>query len=104
MLLAQGGGLVQLLPAFLLIAALFYFMMYLPQKRQQQARRQMLAGLKKNDHVVTIGGIHGTIVALRKEGDRVTLKLDESSNMRVDFEISAIARVQSDEPGEEKSS
>jgi preprotein translocase subunit YajC len=51
----------------------------------------MLSKLKKNDHVVTIGGIHGTIVAVRDK--EIVLKVDESSNLKLKFARSAIAKV-----------
>ena len=37
--------------------ALFYFLMIRPQKREQADRQKLLNALKKNDRVVTIGGI-----------------------------------------------
>lgn len=98
-LLAQegaGGGIAQLLTLFLPLIVLFYFLVLRPQRRQQEARVQMLSNLKKNDHVVTIGGLHGTIVQVKRETDRVTLKVDETGNTRIDFDLSAVARVVTD--------
>ncbi len=77
---------------FILIAAfvaLFYFMLIRPQQKRQKQRNMMLASLKKGDRIVTIGGLHGTIVDLTE--DKVTLKVNESS--RLVFERSAVNAV-----------
>ena len=57
---AQGGGgppgfviLFYLVPILLL----FYFMLIRPERQKQARHQYMLASLKKNDRVVTIGGI-----------------------------------------------
>ena len=47
--------------------------------------------LKKNDQVVTIGGIHGKVVSVR--GDEVMLKLDKKGDVRVTFNKSAVSRI-----------
>jgi preprotein translocase subunit YajC len=39
-----------------------YFLLMRPEQRKQEME-QLLASLKKNDHVVTVGGICGTVVA-----------------------------------------
>ena len=96
-----GGGM--LLP-FLAIGVLFYFLMIRPQRRQKQQQRDMLGAMKKNDRVVTIGGIKGTIANIQREADEVTLKIDESSGTKLRLQISAIARViTDDDDGETKS-
>jgi preprotein translocase subunit YajC len=48
----------------------------------------MLAELSKNDRVVTIGGVIGTVVEVRE--NEVVLKVDESSNTRMRFSRNAI--------------
>lgn len=48
----------------LLMAVIFYFLLYRPQKKQQNKRAEMLDNLKKDDRIVTIGGVYGTITAL----------------------------------------
>lgn len=75
----------------LILFAVIYFMMILPKKRQDKQRQQMLETMKKGDRVRTIGGILGNIVEARP--DRVLLKVDETSNTKIWFERSAIARV-----------
>ena len=73
----QGSG--ALMVVFLQIAALvaiFYFLLIRPQRAQQRQHQDMLKALKKNDEVVTSGGIVGRVVHIKE--DRVTLQSDES--------------------------
>ena len=49
----------------------------------------MVKNLKKNDEVVTTGGLFGTVVNVRPES--ITLRIDE--NVRVEVEPAAIVRL-----------
>jgi len=71
------------------IFIIFYFLLIRPQKKAQDEHKKMIASLKKNDDVVTSGGIHGTIVNVKEAA--VTLKVDD--NVKIDVEKSCIARV-----------
>jgi preprotein translocase subunit YajC len=72
------------------VAIIFYFLLVRPQKRERDKQDQILKGLKKNDRVVTIGGVVGTIVNIEPDGDTVTLRVDD--NTRMVFLRSAIQR------------
>ena len=80
---------------------LFYFLMIRPQRREQSRRVQMLGGVKKNDRVVTIGGVYGVVANVNREADEVTLKVDETTNTKLRITLSSIARVLGDEPSDE---
>ena len=103
---AGGGGgdsslmLVQFAP-FIAIAVLFYFMLIRPQRREQARRLEMLSGVKKNDRVITAGGIYGVVTNVYREADEVTLKVDEATNTKLRVTLSSIARVLGDEPSDE---
>lgn len=73
----------------ILVVVVFYFMLLRPQRKREQERVKMLNSLKKGDKVVTIGGLHGSIVDLNEQ--KVTLKVNENS--RLVFERSAINQV-----------
>jgi preprotein translocase subunit YajC len=102
LLLAQGDpgggqapltGLLGPLFPFLMIAVLFYLLMIRPERRKRAELAEMLRNLKKNDRVVTIGGIFGTVLTAGKDSDEVTLKVDESTNTKLRMQRNAIARV-----------
>lgn len=86
-----------MMPALLIIMVVFYLLFILPQRKEQRTRKEMLSNLKKNDHVVTIGGIYGVVVNVRPEIDEVTLRVDDTSNTRIRVTQAAIARVTADE-------
>lgn len=81
----NGFGLTQIL-TFGLMFGVLYFLLIRPQQKRQRERTQLLSSIKKGDRVITIGGLHGTIVDLTDE--KVTLKVGENS--RLVFERSAI--------------
>lgn len=91
-------GLESMLPMLAVMGIVIYFLMIRPQSKERKTRAAMLAGVKKNDRVVTIGGILGTVLAVKD--DEVTLKVDESSNTKITFSRSAIQRVVSTSPGD----
>jgi preprotein translocase subunit YajC len=78
-----GGGLTALLFPMAAIAVFWYFLLLRPQKREQAKRDNLLKELKKNDRVVTIGGIIGTVANLTPDGKEVTLKVDDNTRLRM---------------------
>ena len=87
------GGMLPLLVPVIIMFGVFYLLLIRPQRKQEKKRRAMLENLQKNDKVVTIGGIHGVVANIRPEDDVVTLKIDESGNVRIRMARSAISRV-----------
>ena len=53
----QGSPWVMMVP-LLLMFVVIYFMMIRPQRRQAKERENMISNLKKDDHVLTNGGIY----------------------------------------------
>lgn len=82
---------------------LFYFIFIVPERRRKSEEATMMSSLKKNDRVVTIGGIHGTVVAASADSNVVTLRIDENGNTRIKVNRSAIARVGSVKDGQDSS-
>ncbi|MCZ6815071.1 MAG: preprotein translocase subunit YajC [Planctomycetota bacterium] len=96
--LSQSGkpvGLFDYLPMFAVMGLIFYFLLIRPQSKEKKKRAKMLSQIKKNDRVVTIGGIVGTVATVKE--DEVTLKVDESNNTKITFTRVAIQRVMSAE-------
>lgn len=94
----QGGpdGILRLvLPAlpWIMIGVLFYLMLLRPERRKRAEMDRMLRSLKKNDRVITVGGIFGTVVQASQDADEVTLRIDESNNTRIRVLRSSISRV-----------
>ena len=88
---AAGGNPWQLLVPVVLIGFLFYFMLIKPERRKQNRHREMLENLKKNDRVVTAGGIKGIVSAVNRDQQEVTLTIDESTGTKIRVNLSSIA-------------
>lgn len=54
---------------------IFYFLLIRPQQKKQQELNKMIQELKKGDHVVTSGGIIGTIAGI--QNDYLILKVGD---------------------------
>jgi preprotein translocase subunit YajC len=97
----RGGGneLYGMLLPMVAIAFLWYFLLLRPQRKEQSRRQDLLSALKKNDRVVTIGGILGTVVTTSADGKEVTLKVDDNTRLRM-LRSSIQSVLKDDEPGE----
>jgi preprotein translocase subunit YajC len=73
----------------LLLVLIFYFLLIRPQQKQQKEHQKMIQSLKKNDQVVTAGGIYGTVVNVKES--TFIMRIDE--NVRCEVEKSAISRI-----------
>jgi len=84
------------------IGIFFYFIVMRPQMKAQKDKRKqhddLMKNLKKNDKVVTVGGIIGTVAEVTD--DRVTLKIDD--NTRIKFTRSSIQELLGDKKETDK--
>ena len=60
------GTLVQLLP-MVAIVVVFWFVLIRPQRKKDKAVKSMLANLKAGDRICTIGGVFGTVTAIKDD-------------------------------------
>lgn len=79
-----------IIPLVIMFGVMYIFMIR-PQKRRQLERDTMLKSLKKNDHVMTNGGIFGIVD--RVSDSEVMLKVDESKGVKIRVARSAIGNV-----------
>ncbi len=54
-----GGGLLELLFPILIVGLIMWFLVINPQRKQAKARNEMLGAVKRNDTIVTGGGVVG---------------------------------------------
>ncbi len=60
---AQSGGLGAFVPLIAMVV-IFYFLLIRPQQKKAKQHQAMLDALKRDDMVVTTGGVHGKITGL----------------------------------------
>ena len=58
-----GGGLGPFVPLIAMVV-IFYFLLIRPQQKKAKQHQAILDGLKRDDMVVTTGGVHGKITGL----------------------------------------
>ncbi len=85
-----GGQMMFMIPAML---ALMYFMVLRPEQKRKKEQQTLLSSVKQGDRVVTLGGMHGTVVRLTEK--TVVLRVDA---VNMTFDRVAIARVERDDP------
>lgn len=72
------GPLVTILP-FILIFVIMYFMVIRPQQKRAREHQEMLRRLKRNDEVMTSGGIYGKVIDLKE----TVVTLEVAPNVRI---------------------
>jgi preprotein translocase subunit YajC len=102
---AGGGGFFEN-PSFLIMMMvtflLMYFLLMRPEQRKKKEAAELLASLKTNDHVVTIGGICGVVTNLSPSF--VTIRVDDKTGAKIRVLRSAISRVGTPEEAEKEDS
>ena len=74
----MGGDMITTVVMMLAMVAIFYFLLIRPQRKKDKQVKDMLSALKVGDRICTIGGLYGTIAALKD--DTVTLTLGSLQN------------------------
>ena len=77
---SDGLGSIMLFAPYILLAIGFYFLIMRPQQKRAKMLRDAIAAIKKNDQVVTSGGIMG--------------KVTKVSDASVEVEIAPTVKVQ----------
>ena len=75
---------------FLVFGGLILLSMF-GQRKEKKRKDQMLSSLSKHDQVQTVGGIIGRVVSV--SDNKVTLKVDENSNVKMTFKLQSIESV-----------
>ena len=82
-------GLTTLIPLILIIAV-FYFFMIRPENKKKKKAAEMRANLKVGDMITTIGGVIGTVCAVKEE----TIVIETGADrVRIEFTKWAISTV-----------
>ena len=86
-----SGG-INIFFALMMAMLVFFFLSQRSQQKKRERKRQALSdSISKNDRVLTIGGVIGTVHTVKD--NEVVLKVDESTNTKVTFVKSAVQRV-----------
>jgi preprotein translocase subunit YajC len=84
----QPGGLDSLLITFVPLMIIFYLFFIRPENKRRKQKEELLGAIKPKDKVVTVGGLHGSVVEV--DGDEVVLLVDPKKDVKLRFRRSAI--------------
>ena len=74
-----GPGPMMTIFPFILIFVIMYFMVIRPQQKKTKEHQEMLNKLKRNDEVMTSGGIYGKVIDLKD----TVVTLEVAPNVRI---------------------
>ncbi len=80
---ANQPGMEGMFIPLMLMAVVFYFLILRPQTKERKKHDQMVNALKKNDRVITAGGIIGTVANVSPDSNEITIKIDDNTRIRV---------------------
>jgi len=79
---------------------IFYFLLIRPESKRKKEKEALLSSLKPKDKVVTVGGLHGTVVEV--DGDEVVLLVDPRKDVKLRFRRSSVDMVAAAEEREKR--
>ena len=77
------------LPMFILMFAILYFILIRPQLNEQKAKDNMIKNLKKNDKIITNGGLVGNILEFQGKNDQYII-IDNNAGSKIKLLRSAV--------------
>jgi preprotein translocase subunit YajC len=72
-----------------LLFVVFYFFIIRPQRKREDTRKSMIEAVQKGDRIVTVGGIHATVLKV----DEGSILAEVDQNVKLRFDKNAIASV-----------
>ena len=92
-----GGGILELLFPLILVGGIMWFLVIRPQRQQQKARAEMLSNVRRNDTVVTGGGLVGKVTKVIDDAE-VEVQIAPDVKVRALRAMLADVRVKGDAP------
>lgn len=71
----------------------FYLLVIRPEQRRNKQKQDLIGSIKKNDKVLTVGGIYGVVANVKPNDDEVVLKIDEDKDIKIRVTKGSIAQV-----------
>ncbi|MEM1167426.1 MAG: preprotein translocase subunit YajC [Planctomycetota bacterium] len=91
-----SSGVPSMLPLLAIMFGFLILMMFMSgraQKKEQRKRQEMLDSLRRQDRVLTRGGLIGTVAEFRNSKQEVVLKVDEQAGVKLTFAREAVQQV-----------
>jgi len=95
-----GGDFITPLAPLVLIFVIFYFLLIRPQQKRAKEHKNMVENLRRNDRVVTGGGIIGKITKVG-EGEEVEVEIAPETKVKL-YRSTITAVLSKTEPANDK--
>ena len=93
---AAGGSMLGGFMPLVLIFVFFYLFLLRPQQKKAKEHQQLLNSLKRDDKIITSGGIYGTVVSVKE--NIVEVKIANGVNVQLaKASISTVIATQDDD-------
>ncbi len=86
-----GNPMMQFLPLMIIMFAVMYFLIIRPQKQKEKKRQEMISNVRKQDRIVTAGGVHGVVVTVKE--NNVIVRVDDAKDVKIKVDKSALTSV-----------
>ena len=91
-LMAKAGNpMMQFLPLMIIMFAVMYFLIIRPQKTKEKKRLEMISNIRKQDRIVTVGGVHGVVVSVKE--NEIIVRVDDAKDVKLKIDKSAVTSV-----------
>jgi preprotein translocase subunit YajC len=87
----QGNPMMQFLPLLIIMFAIMYFLIIRPQKTKEKKRLELISNVRKQDRIVTTGGVHGVVTSVKE--NEVLIRVDDAKDVKLKIDKSAITSV-----------
>ncbi len=87
----QGNPMMQFLPLMVIMFAVMYFLIIRPQKQKEKKRQAMMSNVRKQDRIITAGGVHGVVVSVKDS--EVIVRVDDAKDVKIKIDKSALTSV-----------
>lgn len=88
---ADGNPMMQFLPLLIIMFAIMYFLIIRPQKTKEKKRLAMISNVRKQDKIVTTGGMHGVVTSVKE--NEVIVRVDDAKDVKLRIDKSAITSI-----------
>lgn len=78
---AQQPSMLASFVPLILIFLIFYFLLIRPQQKRQKNHKILLESIKRNDEIMTSGGIFGKV--LKVDGEKLSVEIAKGVNVTV---------------------
>ncbi len=87
----QKSPMMSFLPLLIIMFAVMYFLIIRPQKTKEKKRLEMISNVRKQDRIVTTGGVHGVVTSVKE--NEVLIRVDDAKDVKLKIDKSAITSV-----------